>query len=183
MAGGTFTNFPEPPEVPESPLLSRRFRVPGLAFELRPLTGPAIDIPAEQDEELQARFEAFKAGLGQLISLPEFIAFEFLLYKKQQIENVDFTFQSPILGGRTEFGGFVLDFFIIGPRYGWRIQGERWHLLQPASRARDDVARALLESDGIRVIDLWEDDVITRSDFVLEKAWMGEQVKNVRDVF
>ncbi|MCH8065869.1 MAG: hypothetical protein IIC90_08610 [Chloroflexi bacterium] len=90
------------------------------------------------------------------------------------------TYQHPLLGGRTEFGGFVLDFLFPFRSAGWRVLGKRFHLLQPEDRARDSIARALLEDRGIEVIDLWDDDLITRADFVLEAAWEGREVVDRR---
>ena len=168
----TLPQFPSAPEVPGAPFPERRFRVGGL--EIRPLAGPDIPIPANEDEDLIRRYELWHARTNG--SLPEFIVYEFLVFKKKQIENVDFIFQHPLLGGRTEFGGFVLDFFFPLRSEGWRVMGERYHLLQPADRARDLIAEGILESRGIQVIDLWEQDLLVRADYVLELAWRGQEV-------
>lgn len=173
---GALPSFPTPPEVPQTPLEERRFEAAGL--ELRPLRGPTIPVPGEQDEELQRRFEEWKAEHGYTqASLPEFIAWEFLVYRKKQVEGVDFLFQSPYFGGRTEFGGFVLDFYLVIQKYAWRIQGERFHIFFPRDRARDLIARAQLEGEGITVIDIFENDVLVRPDFILELAWNGQEAQ------
>src|SRR3989304_2621526 len=67
--------------------------------------------------------------------------------------------------------------FFPTPGRGWRVQGERCHLFEAPDRARDLVARTLLESRGIQVIDLFEDDLLTRSDYVLNLAWEGREVQ------
>ncbi len=160
-----------------SPLVApRRPKVPGAeeATEregraLRPLAGPEIPIPPEQDEALLQRYEVWRASWNG--SLPEFLVWEFLVITKKQQHDFDFLFQHPVFGGRTRFGGYILDYFLIHRQEGWRVQGERWHLEQPQDRARDAIMRAQLTSQGVRVLDLWEDDLMTRRDFVLNLAW------------
>ena len=168
--------FPSAPELPTTPLPGRRFQVQGL--EIRPLSGPSIDIPRTEDEDFLRRFDVWHARTAG--SLPEYIVWEFLVFKKKQIEGLDFIYQHPLIGGRTEFGGFVLDFFLPLRSAGWRILGRRFHLLQPEDRARDIISRALLEGRAIQVIDIWDDDLLTRSDFVLNLAWEGREVVDRR---
>lgn len=169
----TLPQFPSAPEVPSPPFPERRFQADGL--EIRPLAGPDIPIPSNEDEDFNRRYDAWHARTNG--SLPEYIVYEFLVFKKKQIEGIDFVFQHPLFGGRTEFGGFVLDFFLVFRSEGWRVMGERFHLLQVQDRARDLVAKALLESRGIRVIDLFENDLLTRTEFVLRLAWEGREVQ------
>lgn len=171
----TLPQFPDAPEVPPSPLEERRFSTGGL--ELRPLAGPDIPIPKTEDEDFIRRYNAWVSRVGQG-SIPEYIVWEFLVYIKKQIENVDFVFQSPLFGGRTELGGFVLDYYFPLKETGWRIQGERFHLLFAQDRARDILSRALLEGRGIRVLDLYEDDLLTRAAFTLNAAWEGRELQN-----
>lgn len=173
VARKTLPKLPSAPEVPSAPFPERRFRAGGL--EIRPLAGPAIPIPANEDEDLLRRYEAWHARTNG--SLPEYIVYEFLVFQKKQVENVDFIFQHPLLGGRTEFGGFVLDFFFPLRSAGWRVHGERYHLLLAEDRARDLVAEGILESRGIQVIDLFETDLLVRAEFVLRLAWEGREVQ------
>lgn len=170
------SSFPQPPSVPEAPFESRRFEAGGL--EIRPLKGPSIDIPGEENGTLQDRFERWKAENGfPVASLPEFITWEFLVHRKKQIPGVDFVFQSPVAGGRTEFGGFVVDFYLVPKKYVWNIQGERWHIFFPKDRARDQLAKAILESQGITVLFLREDDILSRPELTFELAWEGRQLQ------
>lgn len=157
----------EPPKRPRIP--GREEEIEREERPLRPLAGPEIPIPPEQDEALLARYEGWKTQWNG--SLPEFIVFEFLVITKKQKPHVDFYFQHPVFGGRTRFGGYVLDFFLTHRMEGWRVMGERWHLEKPEDRARDAIMKTQLTSDGIKVIDLWEDDLLTRRDFVLNLAW------------
>ncbi len=157
------------PGLPQVPRLPRVPEVTAGLSGRRVLQGPRIPISAENDENLLARFEVWRMDFNG--SLPEFITWEFLTLQKKQVPNVDFFFQHPLFGGRTRFGGFLLDFFLVSRREGWRIQGERFHLLQPVDRARDVIARSKLMSKEIKVLDLWETDLLTRPLFVLNLAW------------
>ncbi len=155
------------PRKPRTPGRRETFERGGVT--LRPLAGPEIPIPPEQEEALLARFEQWKGRWNG--SLPEFLVWEFLVIEKKQVPNVDFVFQHPLFGGRTRHGGFILDYFLTMRQEGWRVMGERYHLEQPQDRARDAIASTILMAQGLKVIDLWEDDLMTRRDFVLNLAW------------
>ena len=64
-----------------------------------------------------------------------------------------------------------MDFFFPVRREAWRIQGERFHLLRAKDRAKDSISRVIISSRGLKVIDLWERDLLARPDFVLNLAW------------
>ncbi len=155
------------PRVPAVPLRGRAFEVEGR--ELKPLVGPEIPIPGNQDDDLLAEFEVWRLTTNG--SLPEFIVWKFLTEEKKQRPGIDFIFQFPLLGGRTRFGGFILDYYFPLKSEGWRVQGERFHREQPADRARDAISKAILTARGLKLIDLWEDDLLTRDRFVLNLAW------------
>ena len=145
--------------------------------ELRPLAESEFPIPPEQDEALLRRFEGWKSQFNG--SLPEFIVFEFLTIEKKQVSGVDFIYQYSIFGGRTRFGGYILDYYLPLRLEGWRVMGERFHLEQPDDRARDAIQKAQLSGQRIRTIDLWEDDLMSRRDLVLNLAWdRGVSVKS-----
>lgn len=160
------------------------FRVPGpqlreaaglLDKRFSPLRGPAIPIPGDQDEQDQERFDAWYAQT--LGSLPEFIVWEYLTLKRKLRPQLDFLFQAPFLGGRTRYGGFVLDFYFVGRREGWMVQGERYHALNPNDRAKNALVKVMLAGRGIRVLEIWENDLLVRPDFVLDAAWFrGQEV-------
>jgi len=164
--------FPTSPELPNVPFADRRFRVGNL--EIRPFAGPDIPIPKTEDEDFLRRFAAAHAALN--FSLPEYIVYEFLVFKKKQISGLDFQYQNPVLGGRTAFGGFVVDFFFPLRLAAWNVQGNFYHLLKTEDRARDFIVEQILESRGIQFILLYEDDLIQRADYVLELAWNGQEV-------
>ena len=158
--------FPLSPTRPKAP---RKPTFPGSKASNTPLAGPNVPIPREQEEALIARFNAWRQG--QLGSLPEFIVWEFLTIKKRQVPGIDFIFQSPFFGGRTRFGGFVADFLFPLRKEIWQVQGERFHLEKPSDRARTKLTKLLLSSRGLRILEIWEDDLLSRPDFVLSLAW------------
>ncbi len=171
MATRKRPGLPVAPRLPQVPELPKNVLAPS------PLTGPKIKVSGEQDAALLARFEVWRATWNG--SLPEFIVFEFLTLNKKQRVNSDFFFQAPLFGGRTRFGGFLLDFYFPLKREGWRIQGERFHLVKPRERGKDMLARQKLEERDIRILDLWEGDLLERPLFVLELAWsQSAQVKS-----
>jgi len=180
MARRIETTRPAPfraPRIPQAGRLRRITEREGL--ELRPLAGPEIPLPPDQDQTLQDKWQAWNATIGG--SLPEFIVWDWLVNTKKQKEGLDFVYQWPIFGGRTAFGGFVIDFIFPLQQMGWNVQGLRWHTSNPDDRARDMIAKQMLASRGLKIIDLYEDDLLTRPTLVLEGAWRGEQVNTSRE--
>ena len=107
---------------------------------------------------------------------PEYIVWRWLTNTKQLVEGVDFQFQSGQFGGRIMFGGVVVDFFFPGLRMAWRVQGERFHLLETADRVRDLMDKQRLFETGFDVIDLWAEDLETRPNLVLGLAWQRREL-------
>jgi len=163
---------PQAPRVPRAPARRRTFEREGR--EQRPFK---IEFPLsdEANEELLEEFAAWHAATNG--SWPEFICWKWLVNEKQQKEGLDFYFQHPLFGGRTVYGGFLLDFYFPAKNLGWRVMGIRWHLLRPRDRARDLVAKQTLESRGIRIVDVWEDDIANRKGYTLEQAWRGNGLR------
>jgi hypothetical protein len=167
------------PEVPKTALSSRRFSTGEEGRELRPFAGTDFPVPDTQEEEFQARFEVWRdARANGVGSILEFIVYEFLVFVKKQIDGVDFEFQSPFAGGRTEFGGFVVDFILPYRGLAFQPEGSRWHLQQPQDRARLLIEQQILAGRGIRAIYLWERDLLTSPDRTLEAAWNGQQLQS-----
>lgn len=149
----------------------RRLGPPRLVYPIPPTDDPTVSAAYEEWRQV------YPTG-----SLPEFIVFNWLISKGLQL-GVDFTYQEVLLGGRTEFGGFVLDFYFPPPRaMVWEVNGLRYHLMEPRSRARERVKRHLLASRGFTVIDLWEDDIMTRPDYTMEHALRGLQLPTYPEV-
>lgn len=104
-------------------------------------------------------------------SLPEFIVFQTL--ERLGFEpGVDFSFQSPLFGGRIEKGGVVIDFlFINPPDLAINVQGAFFHLEQGATvLARDKMARAQLAGIGITLIFIDENDILTDAESFVRAA-------------
>jgi len=74
---------------------------------------------------------------------------------------LDFVYQSPLMGGRLERGGLVIDFlFINPPDLAINVQGEYFHQQQGSTAiARDKMARAQLAGQGITLIFIDAGDV------------------------
>ena len=155
------------PGVPGVPFRRRAFERSGRSIS--PFAGPKIPIPDGGDELFEGLYLEWRAVYNG--SKPEFITFQYLVERRKQEVNIDFLFQYPLLGGRTRFGGFILDFFFPIRREAWRVQGERFHRLLAKDRAKDAIARVILAQRGLTVLDLWESDLLTRPDFVLDLAW------------
>ena len=109
-------------------------------------------------------------------SILEFLVYEFLVDVKKQVEGVDFIYQYPLMGGRTQFGGFVADFYFPARREVWNPAGLHFHWTTAVNRARDIVAKQVLAGRGIKLIYLWEDDLLNRPQYTMNKAWNGIQL-------
>ena len=104
---------------------------------------------------------------------------EFLVYNELRRRglqpDIDFSYQSPVFGGRLDKGGLVVDFlFTNPPGLAMNPLGAYWHGT-PEARARDLLSRALLAGQGITLIFL-DDDAIARD----VKYVVGEAL-NFRD--
>jgi hypothetical protein len=104
-------------------------------------------------------------------SLPEFIVFQALRRLGKQ-PGVDFIFQSSFFGGRLEKGGLIIDFlFLNPPDLAINVQGEFFHQEKGAPViARDKMARAQLAGQGIRLIFIDEQDVLSDAEGVVRAA-------------
>ena len=96
-------------------------------------------------------------------------ALEQLGYK----EGEDFIFQSSQLGGRMSRGGLVLDFFLPGLNLGINVQGIYWHYQRSGQLAIDRIQRAALESYGITIVYIDEDDALKNARYYVEEALRG----------
>ena len=73
----------------------------------------------------------------------------------------DFTYQSPLMGGRLDKGGVVIDFmFTNPPNLAVNVQGVYYHYeLGAETKSRDLFARQSLVAQGITLIFVDEDDL------------------------
>lgn len=130
--------------------------------------------PTEMETKYQAWFSVH-AG-----TYPEFLAFDWL--ERQGLEwEEDFYFQSSRLGGRQLWGGAVVDFDFPTERLAWRIQGEYFHIGNPAKEASDAMQKMALANIGYTCVDILAQDVIQRRNWILSHALNGEQMRSLHE--
>ena len=95
---------------------------------------------------------------------PEYVAYQtFISLGKTPGE--DFTYQSPLMGGRLDKGGFIIDFmFTNPPDLGINVQRVYYHYQKypggVESKARDVLARASMAGENITLIFIDDDDLM-----------------------
>ena len=104
-------------------------------------------------------------------SVPEYIAHSTFIELGKE-PGMDFTYQSPTMGGRMDKGGFVLDFiFNNPPDLAVNVQGVYYHYeFGVEVRARDLMARASLAGQNITLIFIDDDDLMKDPRFYAREA-------------
>jgi hypothetical protein len=104
-------------------------------------------------------------------SIPEWVVFE-ELNRRGLRDGVEFTYQSPLQGGRTQRGGVIIDFlFRSPPGLAINVQGEYFHHEAGASViARDRLGRAQLAGSGITLIFIDAQDALSNPRFYVGEA-------------
>ena len=94
-------------------------------------------------------------------SLPEWLFYSSLVSLGYR-EDEDFTYQSPLAGGRLDKGGAIIDFlFYNPPNLAVNVQGTYYHYeLGAETKARDIMVREALAGQGINLIFVDEDDLL-----------------------
>ena len=94
-------------------------------------------------------------------SVPEYVAYQALVRLGKQ-PGQDFTYQSPLMGGRLDKGGFVLDFlFTDPPDLAVNVQGVYYHYeFGVEAQARDVMARASLAGQNITLVFIDDEDLL-----------------------
>ena len=105
----------------------------------------------------QPKYEAPANWVG---SLPEYVAYKTFVDLGLE-PGLDFSYQSPLLGGRMEKGGFVLDFlFTNPPNLAGNVQRVYYHYeFGVEAQARDVIARTALAGDNITLVFIDDDDL------------------------
>ena len=104
-------------------------------------------------------------------SVPEYIAYQaFIGLGKRPDE--DFTYQSPLMGGRMEKGGVILDFlFRNPPDLAVNVQGVYYHYeFGVEVRARDTMARAAMAGSGVMLVFIDDDDLMRDPEYYCREA-------------
>jgi len=83
-----------------------------------------------------------------------------------------FTFQVQMLGQHGEKGSAIADFTLPNHALVLRVVGEYWHSF-PETKARDQMQRIALETQGWKVIDLMESDINKNAEFFVKEAIRG----------
>ena len=96
-------------------------------------------------------------------SLPEYVAYQTFIELGLE-PGQDFTYQSPLMGGRLDKGGVIIDFmFSEPPDLAVNVQGVYYHYeFGVESKARDMMARASLAGQGITLIFI-DDDALMKA--------------------
>ena len=86
--------------------------------------------------------------------------------------NIDFTYQSKLLGGRIDRGGIIIDFlFANPPTLAINVQGIYWHYDQGAAVIQNDILdRTTLAGLGLTLIWVDEDDVLNDAEYYAREA-------------
>lgn len=170
-------NVPKVPVVPGLPSVPGRSRLRDKFSSF----APDIKIPApEPVPDFERRLAAWQARFPSG-SIPEFVVYDYLTRRKGWRLGIEFEYQLPIVGGRTVYGGFVIDFFIRLGFMAWNVQGLRYHLEKARDRAKTQVQAALLSGRGYKVVQLWEDDLLDRPEFTIEAAIKGQETNRHKD--
>ena len=115
--------------------------------------------------------ETVQVPQGWTGSVPEWLTYE-SLQKAGKVPGQDFTYQSPLLGGRISKGGVVIDFdFNNPPDLAINVQGVYFHYqFGVETSARDRMARAQLAGEGKQLIFIDEDDLYNDTDYYVLEA-------------
>ena len=103
---------------------------------------------------------------------PEYIAYQTFVQLGLEPDK-DFVYQSPLMGGRMDKGGFVIDFlFIEPPDLAVNVQGVYYHYEQNGvvTKGRDTMARASLAGDNITLIFIDDDDLLSDPTYYCREA-------------
>ena len=115
--------------------------------------------------------ETVQVPQGWTGSVPEWLTYE-SLQKAGKVPGQDFTYQSPLLGGRIQKGGVIIDFdFNNPPDLAINVQGVYFHYqFGVETSARDRMARAQLAGEGKQLIFIDEDDLYNDTDYYVLEA-------------
>lgn len=100
---------------------------------------------------------------------------EALVFNWLTRKNIEFQFQTSLMGGFYQLGGAVVDFLLPARNLAWRIFGEYWHR-GVQKEGSDVLQKETLAAIGWTVVDLWSSDIQDRLEETLTKALRGEEV-------
>ena len=104
-------------------------------------------------------------------SIPEYVAYQTFVSLGLE-PGQDFTYQSPLMGGRLDKGGLIIDFmFNEPPDLAVNVQGVYYHYeLGVENKARDVMARAALAGQNITLVFIDDDDLMRDPEYYCREA-------------
>lgn len=105
-------------------------------------------------------------------STPEYYIYWALMHYGLR-DGIDFTYQSPEMGGRLDKGGAIIDFYIMATEIGINVQSAYWHYSSTTRRAIEAMQKAQLESYGITMVYIDEEDALVNPVFFTGEALRG----------
>ena len=102
---------------------------------------------------------------------PEYLAYSTFIELGRE-PGQDFTYQSPLMGGRLDKGGFVIDFmFTNPPDLAINVQGVYYHYeFGVEAKGRDVMARASLAGQNITLIFIDDDHLLSDPRYYCREA-------------
>jgi hypothetical protein len=103
--------------------------------------------------------------------MPEYVAYQTFIELGRR-PGEDFTYQSPLMGGRMDKGGIILDFlFTNPPDLAVNVQGVYYHYeFGVEAKARDVMARASLAGQNLTLIFIDDDDLMEDPTYYCREA-------------
>jgi hypothetical protein len=105
-------------------------------------------------------------------SAPEWMVY-WALTKIGYQPNIDFVYQSAQSGGRTEFGGNVVDFYFPDLGAAINVQSTYYHYATTASAVHDRFVQASIQQAGINIVYIDEEDVRRDPVYYVKEALAG----------
>ena len=104
-------------------------------------------------------------------SVPEYVAYSTFIELGRE-PGQDFTYQSPLMGGRLDKGGVIIDFmFTNPPDLAINVQGVYYQYeFGVDAKARDVMARASLAGQNITLIFIDDDDLMSDPRYYCREA-------------
>ena len=104
-------------------------------------------------------------------SIPEYVAYQTFIELGRR-PGEDFTYQSPLMGGRMDKGGIILDFlFTNPPDLAVNVQGVYYHYeFGVEAKARDIMARASLAGQNLTLVFIDDDDLMSDPRYYCREA-------------
>ncbi len=115
-------------------------------------------------------------------TIPEYYIYR-ALWRTGREEGIDFEYQASFAGGRLIRGGIIPDFLVYAPKVGINVQGQRYHLPPFANPSNDRIQRAQMESVGVRMEYISEEEALNSPDEAVRSALAGTRGRGPIEAF